>query len=237
MKIQYDGTNYSGWQIQENAKTIQQLITESIEQIIQEKIDLVGSGRTDAGVHALGQTANFKTNKKLDLFNFNHSLNSILPADIAVVDIEKADDKFHSRFDAKSRSYLYLISRQKSPFYFRYSYFFNVDIELKSLNNLTKLFIGKKDFTSFCKTNTEVKTKICNVINAGWRKTEKFYLFYIEADRFLYGMVRSIVGTILRSVKVDDGGIFIENIFFKKTRQAAADAVPAKGLFLYKIKY
>ncbi len=237
MKIQYDGTDYSGWQTQKNAKTIQQVITSAIGQITQEEIDLIGSGRTDAGVHALGQVANFKVNKNLDLFNFKYSLNSILPSDISVIKIEYVKDEFHSRFDAKSRSYLYLISREKSPFYFRYSYFYKTEIDLVELNNLTGIFLGEKDFTSFCKTNTDVKNKICNVYNLTWRMTKQFYLFYIEANRFLYGMVRAIVGTLLHSLKEDDSKMYIEDIFLKNSREAAADAVPAKGLFLYKINY
>jgi tRNA pseudouridine38-40 synthase len=237
MKIQYDGTNYSGWQIQENAQTVQQVISEKIQQITQQEINLIGSGRTDASVHALGQVANFKISGKLNLFKFQYSLNSILPSDIAITEMQEVSEEFHSRFSAKSRSYLYLISREKSPFYFKYSYFYNSELELEKLNKLTKYFTGEKDFTSFCKVNTEVNTKLCNVYEASWRKTKNIYLFYVEANRFLYGMVRAIVGTFLRAVKMDGGKKYIENIFLQKNRDAAADAVPAKGLFLYKIKY
>lgn len=237
MKIQYDGTRYSGWQIQDNVQTVQNVISDAIQQITQQKINVVGSGRTDAGVHALEQVANFKIIERLNLFKFQYSLNSVLPSDIAISEMQEASEEFHSRFDAKKRSYLYLISRNKSPFYFQYSYFYNGKPDINELNSHSKNFTGERDFTSFCNVNTKVNTKICNVFEARWRKTKSFYLFHIEANRFLYGMVRAIVGTLLRSVKIENGKKYIEDIFSQKNRIAAADAVPAKGLFLYKIKY
>jgi len=237
MIIQYDGTKYSGWQIQENARTVQRVLKDTVEQITQEEINLIGSGRTDAGVHALGQVANFKINKNLDLYKFKHSLNSLLPSDIALVEIDKVDEKFHSRFDARKRSYIYLISKEKSPFYFCYSYLYNSKIDLIRLNELTKIFLSEKDFSSFCKVNKEVDSKICNIFEANWRKIKNFYLFYIEANRFLYGMVRAIVGTLLRAIEVENPEKYIREIFESKCRESAADAVPAKGLFLFKVNY
>ena len=122
LTIQYDGTQYAGWQIQANALTIQGVISKSIEQILQKEINLIGSGRTDSGVHALGQVANFVLGSELDLFKFKYSLNSVLPDDISITNVESVDEKFHARFSAKRRSYIYLISNQKSPFFDRYSY-------------------------------------------------------------------------------------------------------------------
>src|SRR5690554_5481482 len=115
--IQYDGTNYSGWQTQLNAITVQQVIEEAVEKIIREKITLTGSGRTDAGVHALGQVANFRTEQKLELNKFRYSLNSVLPEDIAILKADETVESFHSRFDAVKRSYLYFFTLYKSPFY------------------------------------------------------------------------------------------------------------------------
>lgn len=237
LTIQYDGTNYAGWQIQENSKTIQQVLSDGIKQILQQEINLVGSGRTDSGVHALGQSANFQFEDKLDLYKFTYSLNSVLPSDISISKIETVYENFHSRFDAKSRSYIYLITKQKSPFFIRYSYFYHNEINLDRLNQLSKFFLGEKDFTSFSKVNTEVQNRICIVTEARWRRSGELYIFYIEANRFLYGMVRAIVGTLLRSLNEVDGEKYIEEIFLKKNREAAADASPAKGLFLYKVKY
>jgi tRNA pseudouridine38-40 synthase len=188
-------------------------------------------------VHAFGQVANFIINENLDLYKFKHSLNSILPSDISLVEINKADEKFHSRFDAKRRSYFYLISKVKSPFYFRYSYLYKRNIDLNKLIDLTRLFVGEKDFSSFCKVKTEVDSKLANVFEANWRMSKNFYLFYIEANRFLYGMVRAIVGTLLRAVQIEKSKSYIQEIFNSKCRETAADAVPAKGLFLFKVKY
>ena len=235
--IQYDGTLYAGWQIQENAVTVQQVITNSIEQILQEKFNLIGAGRTDTGVHALGQVANFKVDKEIDLYKFKYSLNSILPKDIAIPKIEIVEENFHARFSAKKRSYIYLISNQKTPFYERYSYTLFSKLDQDKLNELSSVIIGSHDFTSFSKINPEVQNKMCEVYEASWRRQKNFFIFYIEANRFLYGMVRAIVGSILKAYADEQSIDYIKNILLQKDRNAAADAVPAKGLFLYKVKY
>ncbi|MGE5812042.1 MAG: tRNA pseudouridine(38-40) synthase TruA [Ignavibacteria bacterium] len=237
LTIQYDGTNYSGWQIQENSLTIQQEITDAIEVILKEKVNLIGSGRTDAGVHAVGQTANFKTEKNFDPKKFWYSLNSILPSDISILKIEEAAVNFNARFDAKKRSYLYLISTYKSPFLHPYSFFYSGGVEITALNNLSKLILGKHDFTSFCKRSGEVENKICTIDTAYWKETRGFISFLIEGDRFLHGMVRTIVGTLLNAQKNNLGKEYISGIINSRERSTASEAVPAKGLFLYKVKY
>ncbi len=235
--IQYDGTNYAGWQIQANAQTIQAKIIDAIGVILNERVNLIGSGRTDAGVHAIGQVANFKSENEIDLFKFQHSLNAILPKDISIVKTEKVPVEFHSRFSAKKRSYLYLICRRKSPFYNNFSYFYHGEINCSSLNEFTGRMLGRKDFTSFARQNTETKNKICNIYEAYWKEWGNLVFFRIEADRFLHGMVRTIVGTLLNAVKKGNNLDSIEKIFETKSRSAAGEAVPAKGLFLYKVKY
>ncbi len=235
--IQYDGTDYAGWQIQKNAITVQQKITDAIEILLKEKVNLVGSGRTDAGVHALGQIANFRTENEIDIYKFKHSLNAILPTDISIIEMAKAAPEFHSRFDAKKRSYFYLFSKYKSPFYLRYSYFYPTDINCGMLNELSKTFLGKKDFTSFARKSTEPENKTCNIYEAHWKETNGLVIFKIEADRFLHGMVRTITGTLLRAMKSNLGNNFLENIFNSMDRKAAGEAVPAKGLILFKVKY
>ena len=236
LTIQYDGTHYAGWQIQENAKSVQGTITEVLKVIQINDVNLIGAGRTDSGVHALGQVANFNTENEIELFRFQHSLNSILPKDISIIKTEEVNKSFHSRFDAKERTYLYLISKQKSPFYFKYSIVKdNLDVEL--LNSLSDVFLGENDYTSFCKKNSEVKSKLCNVIFIRWRETKSFYLFFISADRFLHGMVRTIVGTLFNVAEKSGDEKMIRDILDKKDREAAGEAAPAKGLILYKIKY
>jgi tRNA pseudouridine38-40 synthase len=235
--LQYDGTNYSGWQAQAKGKTIQQTISGAIKTICGEEVNLIGSGRTDAGVHALAQMANFKTDAKIDINKFTYSLNSVLPKDISIFDLEKVPDNFHARFDAKSRQYLYLFIRYKSPFYEPYSYRYYNRLDCNYLNKLSKYFIGERDFTSFARKSTEPEDKTCIVYNAQWKETKGFVLFFIEANRFLHGMVRTIAGTLLNAQKNNYDEKYIEEIFFSKDREAAGEVVPAKGLFLYKVKY
>lgn len=237
LTIQYDGTNYSGWQIQSNANSIQQEVINAIKIILKEDVNLIGSGRTDAGVHAIGQVANFKAEKEIDLYKFQFQLNSILPEDISITSIQKADEKFHSRFDAKKRTYLYLISQFKSPFYKKYSYFYPQQINLVKLNELSNIFLGKKDYSSFCKKKSEVENKICNVYEISWFTQYDLIIFKVAADRFLHGMVRAIVGTLLNSLKQDNQELYIQQIFESANRETAGEAVPAKGLFLYKVEY
>ncbi len=235
LTIQYDGTNYAGWQIQKNAVTIQQKITDSINVIIKDKVNLIGSGRTDTGVHALGQVANFRSQNEIDLYRFKHSLNSILPFDISIIDIQKVDPEFHARFDARKRSYIYLFSKFKSPFFLKYSFFYHNKLDCNLLNNLSNNFLGKKDFTSFARKNSDTDNKFCNIYEVRWKETKGLVIFKIEADRFLHGMVRTIIGTLLRAANGTQN--YIENIFSLKDREAAGEAVPANGLFLYKVKY
>ena len=235
--VQYDGTNYSGWQIQKNSKSIQQEITEAIEVLLKGKVNLIGSGRTDSGVHAIGQVANFRTESEIDIYRFKHSLNSILPADILISALDEVDAAFHARFDAKKRTYLYLLTQTRSPFYKNYSYFYPRKIDLQKLNLLCNLFLGEKDFTSFSKKNSEIENKNCNIYKAYWRQKGEVILFSIQASRYLHGMVRTIVGTLLNAQDQHDPKTFIQEIFNSQNREEAFESVPAKGLFLYKVEY
>lgn len=234
--IQYNGTGYSGWQIQKNGKSIQQVLTDALELLTKEKINLIGAGRTDTGVHAFGQVGNFRTENTLDLYRFKHSLNSILPYDIAISSIEEVDYDFHARYDAKKRTYIYLITTAKSAFYRNFSYFYHKKIDIKSLNQLSRSFIGENDFTSFSR-QTEVENKICTLYEAKWSVKGDLIIFYISANRYLHGMVRAITGTLLRSQELNLTESYIEEIFNSRSREKAFESVPACGLFLYKVEY
>jgi len=237
--IQYDGTNYAGWQIQRNAVTVQEKIISAIEVILKERVNLIGSGRTDTGVHAFGQTANFRTEKEIDLNKFQYSLNSILPDDISIQKIEKVHESFHARYDAKSRSYIYIFTHIKSPFFNKYSYLYPpiVKIDIDRLNQMSKVFLGEHDFTSFSKVNEEIKNKICSVNEIRWRRLKDLTLFYISANRFLHGMVRTIIGTLLYAAEKNLNENYLMDVLSKKDRKIARESVPAKGLFLYKVRY
>lgn len=235
--IQYNGTNYAGWQIQKNKITVQQKITEALEILCKEKINLIGAGRTDSGVHALGQVANFKTNLNLDLYKFKYSLNSILPEDISIIKINEVHENFHSRYDAKSRTYLYLISNHKSPFLNSYSLFLNDNIDIEKLNSLSNILIGEYDFSTLSKTYKTKVNKICNIFSANWKFKKGIYIFNIEGNRFLHGMVRIIVGTLLSLLNKTNGKELLKEILIEQKKDFVGKSVSPRGLFLYKIKY
>jgi tRNA pseudouridine38-40 synthase len=235
--IQYDGTPFCGWQIQKNGKTVQGLLTDAISTVLREKVILNGSGRTDAGVHAFGQCANFRTEKVLSEREFVYSVNSILPHEISIVDFNEVAYNFHARFDAKRRIYYYLITHKKSPFYFDYAMFRLMNTDINKLNHYSRQIIGKYDFTSFAKTADQSENKFCTVYDARWKKLGNLTLFRIEADRFLHSMVRTFVGTLLDAHDNNFSELAIPNIIQAKDRTTASEAVTAKGLFLYKVIY
>jgi len=237
LTIRYDGTNYSGWQIQNNRPTIQQSISDAVKVILKEDINLIGSGRTDAGVHALGQVANFRTENEIDVYKFNYSINSILPGDISVLRIESVNIDFHARFSALKRSYLYFISKFKSPFFDKYSYRYSSELNINLLNKLSGVFRGQHDFTSFCRKDGESENNESVIYDLHWKDTRELVIFFIEAKRFLHGMVRTVVGTMLHAAKENYDIEYIKNIFDQRDRESAWESVPAKGLFLYKVKY
>jgi tRNA pseudouridine38-40 synthase len=235
--IQYDGTKYAGWQIQLNALSVQGVLQDSISQIINENINLIGAGRTDSGVHSLGQTANFRTKNELDLYRFKHSLNSVLPRDITVKTISEVENDFHARYDAVKRSYIYVISKSKSPFYDKYSWWYHGPINCDKLNSISEYLLGEKNFTAFSRRASETENKICLVHNIRWKEWKELVIFYVEADRYLHGMVRTIVGTLLHTLKLNLNIDYLRNVINSEDRESAGEAVPAKGLFLYKVKY
>ena len=235
--VQYDGSEFCGWQIQKEKSTVQGIITEAISKLLREEINLIGAGRTDAGVHAFGQSANFRCEKEIDLCKFKYSLNSILPKSISINKIEEKEFSFHSRFDAIKRIYYYFVCNIKSPFYYKYSYFYYSDLTLLNLNRMSKLLSGEQDFSAFEKEGNSNENSICNIMEAHWSKRGDFYIFRIEANRFLRGMVRAIVGTMLKIERNNGDGDNFKHIIEKKDRKYAGDSAPAQGLFLYKVRY
>jgi tRNA pseudouridine38-40 synthase len=235
--IQYDGSNYSGWQIQANAPSVQAKITEAIKVILKTDVNLIGSGRTDTGVHAVGQTANFRHDETIDIYKFKHSLNSILPFDISVISMTEAEESFHARFDAKKRSYFYLITSNKSPLLRNYSYFYHDSIDIPRLNKSGRHLLGTHDFRSFSKKSWGIENTVCTLYSAQWRMIRGITVFLVEADRYLHGMVRTIAGTLLKLSHEQDGEEKIGEIIRGNDRSLAGESLPAKGLFLYKVKY
>ncbi len=237
--LSYNGKNYCGWQIQPNGISVQQTLQEALSTIMRQKIDVVGAGRTDSGVHARNMIAHFDWEQDdFDAHDLTMKLNRFLPKDIAIHSIKEVELNAHARFSALSRTYSYTITQQKDPYLHEYKHriSFNPDIEL--MNRLCEILLETDDFTSFSKLHTDVKTNLCNVKQAHWAKTnDGDYVFTIQADRFLRNMVRSIVGTLLQAGRgqLDEDGF--RQIIAAKNRSAAGESAPAHALFLEKVEY
>lgn len=234
----YDGSEYSGWQKQPNAMTIQEKIEENLSKLFsEEKIETVGCGRTDAGVHAKQSFFHVDLPEVYALDQLQYKLNNMLPKDIVIDAIHKVDKEAHARFDAKTRTYQYFIHQKKLPFHHKYSSFFPRELAIDKMNEGAKYILGKQDFTSFSKLHTDVNNNFCEVYAAEWTKVGDQLQFEISANRFLRNMVRAIVGTL---IEVGLGNISpeeVENIIALKNRQEAGFSVPAKGLFLKSVEY
>ena len=236
IELSYKGTNYHGWQEQPNANTVQAEINRALSTIFNANIEVIGAGRTDTGVHANQMFAHFDCDIDFDIQNLMFKLNSFLPSDIAIKDIFKVKEDANCRFDALSRTYQYHIIQKKDPFN-KTAYFLQNDLDIKAMNEACKYIIGKQDFTSFSKVNTQTFTNNCDVMFAKWELVNNKIIFTIKADRFLRNMVRAIVGTLL---DVGFGKIIaadVAKIIAAKDRSKSGVSVPAHALFLTEVKY
>ena len=236
IELSYKGTDYHGWQMQLNANSIQAEINKALSTILNVKIEVVGAGRTDTGVHAKQMFAHFDCQQPLDGFKLVSQLNGFLPKDITIYNINAVADNANCRFDALSRTYHYHIIQQKSPFT-ENAYLFHKNLDVDAMNLACAHLLGRQDFTSFSKVNTQTFTNNCNVMLANWEQKEGELIFTIKADRFLRNMVRAIVGTLLA---VGEGKIKpeqVKEIIAKKDRGEAGTSVPAHALFLISIEY
>ena len=236
IELSYKGTNYHGWQEQPNAKTVQAEINRALSTILNTNIEVIGAGRTDTGVHANQMFAHFDCDIDFDIQNLMFKLNSFLPRDIAIKDIFKVKEDANCRFDALSRTYQYHIIQKKDPFN-KTAYFLQNDLDIKAMNEACKYIIGKQDFTSFSKVNTQTFTNNCDVMFAKWELVNNKIIFTIKADRFLRNMVRAIVGTLL---DVGFGKIIaadLAKIIAAKDRSKSGVSVPAHALFITAVKY
>lgn len=238
IECSYKGTAFHGWQKQPNATSVQENIEEALSMVLKNTIDIVGSSRTDTGVHAEQQFAHFDVDVPiLSTAKLAHSINGILPKGIAIKQILAVKDNFHSRFDATHRRYLYRILPTKNPFWSELSYYFHSNLDIEKMNLTGEILKKYIDFQCFSKVNTDVMTFNCNIDVALWEYQDDFLLFHIKADRFLRGMVRAIVGTM---IEVGAGRLSLEdfeNIILSKNRGKAGRAVPAEGLTLMEVGY
>ena len=240
IKLAYNGKAYHGWQRQENAISIQQVLEESVSTIFGEAIDITGAGRTDTGVHATEFYAHFDSEREYPkevLAEKAFKLNSFLPADIYIFNIIQVHHEHHARFSAISRSYEYHITRRKDPFRRDLAWFVHGELDVDLMNKAAAVLKEYRDFTSFSKLHTQVKTNNCNVMEAYWEEDDHQLIFHIKADRFLRNMVRAIVGTLL---EVGRGKLSLEDfkrVIEAKNRSEAGLSVPAHGLYLVRINY
>lgn len=237
LDISYKGSNYAGWQRQENAFTVQEELEQALSTVLAKKTPVLGAGRTDAGVHAKQLIVHFDHEEALTP-KLKHSLNGILSRDISVNCIYTASSPdFHARFDAISRAYTYQCIRKKSPFYQESALWLRHPVNLEILEKASNIITQYSDFASFCKTRSDNKTNICRIDHAYWEEKGELLLFHIQADRFLRGMVRTIVGTLLEIARGKRELGSLHEILKGKDRRLAGPSAEACGLYLTKVSY
>jgi len=259
LTIEYDGTNYRGWQRQKNTHlTLQESIENTLEQILRKKVRLTGSGRTDAGVHARGQVANFKTNNSISAKKLKQALNSLLPDDIVVTGLQEVDSKFHACFSAKSKIYRYTILNQKhsSALWRRFAYFVPYKLDLKSMQKASRYLSGRHNFRCFQACDKKARSSIRTIERikvyrvgsftpqppefsegSAAKKGVGFVLIDIQANGFVYKMVRNIVGTLIEFGRKGQSPNGMKKILASKNRKFAGPTVPGYGLCLLRVKY
>ncbi|WP_430809980.1 MULTISPECIES: tRNA pseudouridine(38-40) synthase TruA [unclassified Carboxylicivirga] len=238
IELAYNGASYHGWQIQPNALSVQEVLNDALCKALRQRINVVGCGRTDTGVHASYFVAHFDSAVCIEnCEQLAFKLNRIVGNKIVVYAVTPVSNEAHSRFDAVSRTYHYYLKTEKNPFQYLYSYrpFYKVDIE--KMNAAARVLFDYTDFTSFSKLHTDTKTNNCRVMQARWEAGEDGAVFIVQADRFLRNMVRAMVGTLL---EVGRGKISVSQfreVLEQKDRGAAGTSVPAQALFLVHVAY
>lgn len=238
--VEYDGTKYNGWQRLQNGieKSIQGKIEILLSRLLEENIEIIGSGRTDAGVHALMQSCNFKTSKTLNE-NFVKECNRYLPEDIRIKSLNEVDERFHSRFNVKNKTYMYRIDNSQfgDPFIRKYSFHIEKKLNVEKINRASKMFLGEHDFKAFSKNNGKKKSTIKSIDNIQVKVNGDIIEFYFEAKGFLYNMVRMIMGTLIQIGLEEIELEHINKLFEDNNRENFRYTAPPHGLFLYKVEY
>jgi tRNA pseudouridine38-40 synthase len=238
IQLSFKGTNFHGWQNQENAITVQGMLEKSLEVLLRKNIPITGAGRTDTGVHATYFMAHFDMEEDLiDTKKLIYQWNHILPNEIAIQSVFPVNSSAHARFSAISRTYEYRVLLSKDPFEHEYSLLLNQKPDILLLNEASKLLLEYTDFTSFCKLHSDNKTNICQIIETGWQKENNKLIFRIKANRFLRDMVRAIVGTMLDVGYNKINLLEFREIIEAKNRNKAGTSAPAHGLYLVNIEY
>ncbi|NPV54034.1 MAG: tRNA pseudouridine(38-40) synthase TruA [Firmicutes bacterium] len=237
--MEYDGAAYSGFQLQAGVRTIQGELEKALLSILKEPVRVTGAGRTDAGVHALGQVVNFRTSSRIPVDKFPLALNSILPPDIRIIDASEVDVGFHARYDAKSKVYCYKIQigPHASAFLRNYAYHVPLELDLDRMRAASECLVGRHDFRSFAASGGGAKTFEREVRILEWARDGRIITMTIEADGFLYNMVRIIVGTVLRVGSGREAPEWVKGVLDARDRRVAGPTAPARGLYLVCVRY
>lgn len=239
LTIEFDGTNYSGWQRQNNAVTVQQKLEEAIQKTTGSFSEVIGASRTDAGVHARGFVCNFFTNSKIPGSNFKMALNGVLPKDIVVLNAREVNESFHSRFNSLGKKYVYtIITGNNRPAIGRqYVYYFRRKLNIDNMKSSCKYFIGTHDFSAFKKKGSSAKSSVRTIRELTIVQENNLIKFSIVGNGFLYNMVRIIVGTLLEVGVGRFSPEYVKDILESKDRSKAGKPAPALGLCLEKVFY
>lgn len=235
----YDGTAYHGWQVQDNAVTVQEVFQNAVEKVFSERLDVKGCSRTDSKVHANEYVVTLDTDMKIEPESAVLALNTYLPDDISVFDCREVSPDFHPRYNCKSKQYVYKIynGKVKNPFLRNYAYYYRWKIDEEYLNREAKAFLGKHDFSGFCSIKSDVEDTVRDIKNARVYREGDIVYFEVEGDGFLYNMVRIMAGTLLfiNEGKIKQGEL--ADIISSKDRKRAGKTAPPQGLYLNKVNY
>jgi tRNA pseudouridine38-40 synthase len=236
--VEYDGTDFVGWQTQLNGTSVQGELEKALALIVRQPMSTVAAGRTDAGVHACAQVVSFLSEKPVDSQSLMKNLNGILPPSIAVLSAEEVSESFHARYSARRRVYRYYLSLQPTALRRAFTWYvggFRLSESL--LRECAETIVGEHDFSSFCKGDSGVDNFVCMVFRAAWTTQEREWVFEIEANRFLYGMVRALVGTMVEVARGHRTLDEFRRILDAKDRAKAGMSAPARGLVLERVIY
>jgi tRNA pseudouridine38-40 synthase len=237
LKIQYDGSRYKGFQRLKEEMTIQSKIEAVLSKMTDGEILICASGRTDMGVHAYGQVANFKTNSNMSTTKMKKYLKEYLPEDIVVFEVREVDERFHSRYNAKSKTYLYKIDNNtfQSPFYRKYATYIASKLDVELMKEASEAFLGEHDFTAFCSAKSKKKSNVRKIYSINIKEENGFINIYIDGNGFLYNMVRIMVSALIDAGMGKINKSDIEKMLESKERKC--ETASAKGLYLYRVMY